>query len=130
MSGLSDELNEEIQGFELKQKRDRLRVKELKSKIKGMVRKMIVIRISKKLISTTRMLYYWTLYKAHEGWNEHEMEMVKDAEDALKEYEESGFKSSYHKEQLEKMRDEAQYSLLRNKSEWVLYAMSFWTIFN
>ena len=38
MSGLSDELNEEIQGFGLKQTRDRLKVMELKSKIKGRVR--------------------------------------------------------------------------------------------
>ena len=37
MSGLSDELNEGIQGFELKQTRDRLKVMELKSKIKGRV---------------------------------------------------------------------------------------------
>jgi hypothetical protein len=40
MSGLSDELNEEIQGFGLKQTRDRLKVMELESKIKGRVRKI------------------------------------------------------------------------------------------
>lgn len=37
MSGLSDELNASIQGFELKQRRDRLKVRELESKIAGRV---------------------------------------------------------------------------------------------
>lgn len=55
--------------------------------------------------------------------------MAKAAKDALKEYQKDGFKSSYHKEHLEKMRDEAQYSLLRNKSKCVMYAMTFKTIF-
>ena len=32
-------------------------------------------------------------------------------------YEEGGFRSTYHKEYLEKIRDDAQHSLLRNKSE-------------
>ena len=55
--------------------------------------------------------------------------MVRAAKDALKEYEEDGFKSSYHKEHLLKIRNEAQTSLLRNKSECVLYARTSKTIF-
>ncbi len=50
--------------------------------------------------------------------------MAKAAEDDLEEYRRDGFDDSYHKKYLEKMRDEANFSLFRNKSKYVLYAQT------
>jgi hypothetical protein len=120
MSGFSDELTD-IEEFGQKQERDMIKVKHLRGKIKGMVRKIIITRVLKNLSSIMRIIYYGTLFKAHQGWIDHDMETVKDAKDALKRYEAGGFINRYHKECLEEMRDNAQLSILRNKSKCNFY---------
>ncbi len=118
MSGctVSEELKEKLQGFELKQTRDRMEVMRLKLKISG---KDSIVNLIKNSNN------FWTCTKAHEAWIGYGSNMAKAAEDALKQYMEGGVVDDNHRKYLERILADAKHAKLQNKSKsFILYFSS------